>query len=127
MTLSVLRHGSRRWQVPIFAETKFEIASLSKQFRAAAILELADASKLNVEDPVSKCYPDSPTSWKGMTIHHLLTHISGLPENEPLIYCKGSVIVRVWFSGRSLVRTCLRPEGQFTSIWSIFSASPKPR
>ena len=77
------------WQVPNSAETKFEIASLSKQFTAAAILQLADAGKLNVEDPVSKYYPDSPPAWKGMTIHHLLTHTSGLPENEWENFYKG--------------------------------------
>jgi D-alanyl-D-alanine carboxypeptidase len=77
------------WQVPNSDETKFEIASLSKQFTAAAILQLADAGKLNVEDPVSKYYPDSPPAWKGMTIHHLLTHTSGLPENEWENFYKG--------------------------------------
>jgi D-alanyl-D-alanine carboxypeptidase len=41
------------WQIPNSADTKFETASLSKQFTAAAILQLADASKFNVEDPVS--------------------------------------------------------------------------
>src|ERR1700675_715589 len=77
------------WQIPNSPETKFEIASLSKQFTAAAILQLADAGKLNVEDPVSKYYPESPASWKGMTIHHLLTHTSGLPENEWENFYKG--------------------------------------
>ncbi len=48
------------WQIPNSPETKFEIASLSKQFTAGAILKLADAGKLNVEDPVSKYYPESP-------------------------------------------------------------------
>ena len=77
------------WQIPDSAETRFEIASLSKQFTAAAILQLADSGKLNVEDPVSKYYPESPASWKGMTIHHLLTHTSGLPENEWENFYKG--------------------------------------
>ena len=77
------------WQVPNSAETKFEIASLSKQFTAAAILQLADTGKLNVEDPVGKYYPDAPASWKAMTIHHLLTHTSGLPENEWENFYKG--------------------------------------
>src|SRR3981081_1501348 len=36
------------WQVPNSPETRFEIASLSKQFTAAAILQLADSGKLNV-------------------------------------------------------------------------------
>ena len=77
------------WQIPNSLQTKFEIASLSKQFTAAAILQLADSGKLNVEDPVSKYYPESPPSWKGMTIHHLLTHTSGLPENEWENFFKG--------------------------------------
>jgi len=77
------------WQVPNSPETRFEIASLSKQFTAAAILQLADGGKLKVEDPVSKYYPESPPSWKGMTIHHLLTHTSGLPENEWENFYKG--------------------------------------
>jgi len=77
------------WQIPDTPETRFEIASLSKQFTAAAILQLADNGKLNVEDPVSKYYTESPPSWKGMTIHHLLTHTSGLAENEWEHFYKG--------------------------------------
>jgi D-alanyl-D-alanine carboxypeptidase len=80
------------WQIPNSPETKFEIASLSKQFTAAAILQLADAGKLNAEDPVSKYYPESPPAWKGMTIHHLLTHTSGLPENEWENFYKGKAV-----------------------------------
>jgi D-alanyl-D-alanine carboxypeptidase len=77
------------WQIPNSLETKFEIASLSKQFTAAVILQLVDSGKLNVDDPVSKYYPESPSSWKGMTIHHLLTHTSGLPENAWENFYKG--------------------------------------
>ena len=77
------------WQIPNSLETRFEIASLSKQFTAGAILQLADSGKLNVEDPVSKYYPESPPGWTGMTIHHLLTHTSGLPEDEWENFYKG--------------------------------------
>jgi CubicO group peptidase (beta-lactamase class C family) len=77
------------WRIPNSSDTKFEIASVSKQFTAAAILQLADSEKLNVEDPVSKYYPEAPSSWKGMTIHHLLTHTSGLPEDEWVNFYKG--------------------------------------
>jgi CubicO group peptidase (beta-lactamase class C family) len=38
------------WRMPNSSDTKFEIASLSKQFTAAAILQLVDAGKLGVED-----------------------------------------------------------------------------
>jgi CubicO group peptidase (beta-lactamase class C family) len=77
------------WQIPNSSDTKFEIASLSKQFTAAAILQLVDAGKLNVEDLVSKYYVESPPSWGDMTIHHLLTHTSGLPEDEWENFFKG--------------------------------------
>ena len=67
------------WQVRNSRQPRFEIASLSKQFTAAAILKLADNGKLSVEDPVSKYYPDSPATWKGMTIHHSHAHL-GAPR-----------------------------------------------
>lgn len=78
------------WQVPNSAGTKYEIASLTKQFTAAAILQLQDAGKLNVQDAVSKYYPEAPRTWKGMTIHHLLTHTSGLPEDDWKDFFKGA-------------------------------------
>jgi len=58
------------WQIPYTPQTRFEIASLSKQLTAAAILELADSGKLNVEDPVDKYYPENPASWKCWVSDH---------------------------------------------------------
>ena len=77
------------WQVPNSADTRYEIASVTKQFTAAAILQLADSGKLQVSDPISKYYPDAPPSWSGITIHQLLTHTSGLPNNELANFTKG--------------------------------------
>ena len=56
----------------------FELASVSKQFTAAAILQLVEQGKLNENDYLGKFFPNFP--YKGITIHHLLTHQSGLPE-----------------------------------------------
>jgi D-alanyl-D-alanine carboxypeptidase len=77
------------WQIPNSPETRFEIASVSKQFTAAAILQLADNGKLNVDDPISKYYTEAPASWKGITVHQLLTHTSGLPNNDLGNFTKG--------------------------------------
>lgn len=77
------------WRIPNSSDTKFEIASLSKQFTAAAVLQLIDAGKLGVEDSVSKYYVASPPSWGAITIHHLLTHTSGLPDDEWENFLKG--------------------------------------
>jgi len=59
-------------------KTLFELASLSKQFTAAAILKLNQEKKLELMDDITKYLPLFPYS--NLTIHHLLTHTSGLPE-----------------------------------------------
>jgi CubicO group peptidase (beta-lactamase class C family) len=62
----------------IDAETLFELASISKQFTAAAILKLNEEKRLNLNDDVTKFLPHFP--YKNITLKHLLTHTSGLPE-----------------------------------------------
>jgi len=64
-------------RVPVTTETKFRIGSISKQFTAAAILKLAEEGKLSVQDKLSKFIPDYPRGDE-VTIHHLLTHTSGI-------------------------------------------------
>ncbi len=66
--------------VPNAPNTKFRLGSITKQFTATAILQLAATGKLSVDDHVSKYVPDSPAAWKDITIHHLLTHTSGIPN-----------------------------------------------
>ena len=57
----------------------FQIGSMTKQFTAVAILMLEQQGKLKVTDPVSKYYKDYPNGDK-ITIHHLLTHTSGIKD-----------------------------------------------
>ncbi len=57
--------------------TKFHIASISKTFTAAAIMLLEERGLLRVSDPLSKYIPDYPSGDK-ITVHHLLTHTSGI-------------------------------------------------
>lgn len=58
--------------------TRFQIASVTKQFTAAAVLLLADRGVLSVDDPVRRWLSGCPPSWDPITIHHLLTHSAGL-------------------------------------------------
>ena len=58
--------------------SRFEIASVSKQFTAAAILMLYEQGKLKLTDNVQRFIPDFP--YNGITVHQLLCHRSGLPE-----------------------------------------------
>ena len=72
--------ADREWNIPNGPDTKFRLGSITKQFTATAILELAEAGKLKTDDPISKYYTDAPASWSKITIHHLLTHTSGIPS-----------------------------------------------
>jgi len=61
-------------------DTKFRIASVSKQFTAAAILRLQDEGVLSVDDPVCRWIQPCPEAWAPVRIHHLLSHTSGIPD-----------------------------------------------
>lgn len=58
--------------------TRFQIASVSKQFTAAAVLLLADRGVLSTDDPVRGWLDGCPAAWDRITVHHLLSHSGGL-------------------------------------------------
>ena len=69
------------WNIPNSPDTRFNIASMTKQFTAASILLLEDRGKLKTDDLVKKYLTDAPASWDKITIYHLLTHTSGISDN----------------------------------------------
>jgi CubicO group peptidase (beta-lactamase class C family) len=62
----------------INSESTFQLASVSKQFTAAAIMQLKEKNKLKLTDSVNAYFPDFP--YKNITIRNLLNHTSGLPK-----------------------------------------------
>jgi CubicO group peptidase (beta-lactamase class C family) len=66
-------------EAPVTVDSVFALASITKQFTAAAILLLAEKGKLSLDDHVSGFLPEPPEAWKDITLRHLLTHTSGLP------------------------------------------------
>lgn len=62
------------------ADHVMRLGSITKQFTAVAILQLIEAGKMALNDPVTKFFPDYPASGKRITIEHLLTHTSGIPS-----------------------------------------------
>lgn len=70
--------------VPVNAETRFEIGSISKQFVAVAALQLVEEGKLSLDDKIHKYIPSLPGDWAGVTVHQLLTHTSGIPDYEEI-------------------------------------------
>ena len=64
--------------VPAAPETIYQSGSLGKQFTATLVMMLVEDGKMNLDDHVSKYFPDAPDTWKAITIRHLLTHTSGI-------------------------------------------------
>jgi len=64
--------------VPCTPRTRFQIASVSKYFAAAAALLLAESGQLDLAEPVTRWLPGGPPQWQRVTLHHLLTHTAGV-------------------------------------------------
>ena len=74
--------ADRAQGIPNTPQTRFRIGSVSKQFTAMAILILQSQGKLNVQDPICNYIAGCPAAWQDITIHHLLTHTSGLSSER---------------------------------------------
>ena len=99
------------WEVANTPQTKFRLASVTKQFTGLAIAQLEERGLLNVNDTVAKYLPGIPKELsETVTIHHLLTHSSGIPSftNFPDYPAKikfekwsGEKLI-AWLAGKSL-------------------------
>jgi CubicO group peptidase (beta-lactamase class C family) len=82
---TVLRKGyglaDREAGIPITTASVFSLGSITKQFTAAAILALEAQGRLSVDDPIAMYIPDIPADKQAITLHHLLTHSSGLESD----------------------------------------------
>jgi CubicO group peptidase (beta-lactamase class C family) len=74
--------ADRENDVPNEPQTKFAIGSMSKAFTAMAIMMLQEKGQLTVQDPICNYISDCPAAWKPITLHHLLTHTSGIHDYE---------------------------------------------
>lgn len=91
LSIAVAHHGKIVWakgygQADVAghkaaeADTIYRIGSLTKQFTAAAIVQLAEAGKLKLGDEISRYVPEVPTAGNKVTIEQLLHHTSGIPN-----------------------------------------------
>jgi len=80
-------YGLRRIKAraPITPHTDFRLASVTKQFTAMSVMLLERDGKLRYESTLAEIFPDFPAYGKAITIRHLLTHTSGLPDYEDLM------------------------------------------
>lgn len=99
MVAILIREGSVKWQTafgladlerhrPITPDTQFELASMTKQFTAMAIMILAEQGKLKLDDTLDKYCPEFPAYGRTIRIRDLLHHLSGLPDYEELMVGK---------------------------------------
>lgn len=66
--------------VPVSPETIFQTGSVGKQFTSAAVMLLVEDGKIGLDDPLTKYFPSAPARFAGITVRHLLTHTSGIPD-----------------------------------------------
>lgn len=78
-----LGYADREKQIPLKENTLFNTGSVSKIFTAIAIQQLEEKKLLKLEDPVEKHLSGFP--YPEITIHHLLIHAGGLPEDSQLL------------------------------------------
>jgi CubicO group peptidase (beta-lactamase class C family) len=78
--LADIEHGA-----VIGPETAFRLASVTKQFTAAAILALVEDGKLRLDDRLGDLLPDVAAYARAVRVRHLLAHTSGIPDYEPLL------------------------------------------
>jgi CubicO group peptidase (beta-lactamase class C family) len=80
----------------------YAVGSVSKQFTAAAIVLLSQQGRLGLEDPITRYLPEGSAVWSGVTIRHLLTHTSGIPQDTTLDWRRD-------YSESELVRSAAQP------------------
>ena len=76
----VYGYPNRSLLKPLALNSRFRLASVSKQFTAAAILRLQDEGVLSVDDPLCKWIQPCPPAWAPIRLEHLLGHTSGVPD-----------------------------------------------
>src|SRR5688572_26294330 len=72
-------YANVEWQTPNTTKTKFRIGSVTKQFTSMLVMQLREQGKIKLEDSMCLYVTPCPEAWKPVTIHHLLTHTSGIP------------------------------------------------
>lgn len=83
---SYLGISNLNYRIPVSDSTLFAIASMDKQITATAIMILEEEGKLSVNDRIDKYFDSIPVSWTSITIEHLLTHTSGIPDEVAKTY-----------------------------------------
>lgn len=66
--------------VPMLPDSVSQVASTTKTFTGAALMLLVQEGKCTLDDPITRYLPQAPSEWSKITLRHLATHTSGVPE-----------------------------------------------
>lgn len=91
LALAVIRHGrvekmtsygyaNAEFSVPVRLTTRFQIASMTKEFTSVGLMMLVEAGQLKLEDHIGSYLDNLPPTWREITIRRLLNHTSGVPD-----------------------------------------------
>jgi len=105
-----------RTRAKIGPQTNFRLASFTKQFTAMAIMLFVHDGKLRYDNRLTDIFPDFPAYGKSITIRHLLTHTSGLPDYEDLMEKEEKAKGLLWSSDHQI------QEGEVLSLLEKESA-----
>ncbi len=85
--------GNLETEMPLTVNSVFELASVTKQFTAAAIMLLVEDGKVKLDDPINNFFDQPPAIWQGISVRQLMTHTAGLQaggvvnhQGSPLLY-----------------------------------------
>jgi CubicO group peptidase (beta-lactamase class C family) len=113
----ILKNGygfaNMEWDIPNEPDTKMRLGSITKQFTSMLIMQQVEAGTISLNDPISTYLPDyRPETGKQVTVHHLLTHSSGIPSytNLPNFF---SEISRNPFSKEEFIKLYCSGELEF--------------
>ena len=73
-------------------ESVFQLASLTKPFTALCIIKLVEQGKINLQNPITSYIDSLPKEYELITVHHLLTHTAGFPDQVNLVYDNSPVM-----------------------------------
>lgn len=97
----------------ITTDTVFDIASVSKQFTATAILLLVEAGKLTLDDPISQYVPELPDWAQTVTVEQLMHQTSGIPDYVALLAARGYQVSDRTIEAEARQALAAAPELQF--------------
>ena len=95
-------------RVPATDSTVYQSASVGKQFTAALVVLLAREGRLGLDEPIRRYLPEAPPAWQPITVRHLLTHTSGIPD-----YTEGAVDYRRDYTEDELLAAAVRQPLEF--------------